>query len=189
MALAAAEADAVRVDVMRIDRRVIGTVAVICALSSDASAQIMASRSHAPVQQPTAPRPDILRSPLPASPHPDTLLSQGRSLYHAGRYKEAAASFERALQAGVKKPHEAAWEVARAYAKLGNDKQARRWQRIAVQLADGGGRLGGDAARALPSSMAAPPAWRARLTQRRQSSGERDREEHRPGSAAREEAR
>ena len=61
--------------------------------------------------------------------------------------------------------------------------------RIAVQLADGGGRLGGDAARALPSSMPAPPAWRARLTQRRQSSGERDGEEHRPGSAAREEAR
>lgn len=178
---------------MRMHQKLIGISAVVCALAcvvSDASAQTMASKPHGPVQQPTSPRPDVLLSPpLPASPHPDTLLSQGRSLYQAGRYKEAAASFERALQAGVKKPHEAAWEVARAYAMLGNDKQARRWQRIAVQLADGGGRLGGDAARALPSSMPAPPAWRARLTQRRQSSGERDREEHRPGSAAREEAR
>ena len=167
---------------MRMHHTPCGMLAMVCALTCIATAAREAGAQVSANERQGAPH-------IPTPPPTHLLLSEGRTLYEAGRYKEAAASFERALQAGVKKPHEAAWEVARAYAMLGNDKQARRWQRIAVQLADGGGRLGGDAARALPSSMPAPPAWRARLTQRRQSSGERDGEEHRPGSTAREEAR
>jgi tetratricopeptide (TPR) repeat protein len=61
-------------------------------------------------------------------------MSEGHDLYDAGRYKEAAASFERAMQLGVARPHEAARNVARSYAKLGNRKQAVRWAEIAELL-------------------------------------------------------
>jgi tetratricopeptide (TPR) repeat protein len=74
------------------------------------------------------------KSELLTSPPPDILISEGNALYDAGRYKEAAASFERAMQAGVARPHEAAWSVARSYAKLGNRKQALRWAEIATLL-------------------------------------------------------
>ena len=70
----------------------------------------------------------------PTSRPSDSLMSQGHDLYAAGRYKDAAASFERAMQLGVERPHEAAWEVARSYAQLGNRKQAVRWQEIAERL-------------------------------------------------------
>ena len=71
---------------------------------------------------------------IPTSRRPDILMSEGRDLYDAGRYKEAAASFERAMQLGVARPHEAARNVARSYAKLGNRKQASRWAEIAELL-------------------------------------------------------
>jgi tetratricopeptide (TPR) repeat protein len=106
MALAAAEADAMSARVRA------SIVALACAL---------ASASAADAQDPT-------------SGHPDILMSEGHDLYDAGRYKEAAASFERAMQLGVARPHEAAWEVARSYAQLGNRKQAVRWREIAEQL-------------------------------------------------------
>jgi tetratricopeptide (TPR) repeat protein len=79
---------------------------------------------------PTRRHPDLLSS----SRHPDILVAEGQALYDAGRYKEAAASFERAMQLGVDRPHEAARNVARSYAKLGNRKQATRWLEIAELL-------------------------------------------------------
>jgi tetratricopeptide (TPR) repeat protein len=61
-------------------------------------------------------------------------MSEGHDLFAAGRYKEAAASFERAMQLGVDRPHVAARKVARSYAQLGNRKQATRWLEIAELL-------------------------------------------------------
>lgn len=66
--------------------------------------------------------------------HPDLLMSEGHALYDAGHYKEAAASFEQAMQLGVSRPHLAAKKVAQSYARLGNRKQARRWAEIAELL-------------------------------------------------------
>lgn len=117
----------------------IRTLALGCALvlpSSVASAQIPAAVSRgAPVLSPspdipTSGHPDILSS----SRHPDILMSEGHELFDAGRYKEAAASFERAIMVGVEKPHVAARKVAQSYAHLGNRKQAVRWQEIAELL-------------------------------------------------------
>jgi tetratricopeptide (TPR) repeat protein len=108
MAVAAPEADAMSA------RRMVGALMLACSLASTAY--------PADAQ-------------LPISPKPDNLLLEGHSLYDAGRYKEAAASFERAMQLGVARPHEAAREVARSYARLGNRKQALRWGAIAELLA------------------------------------------------------
>jgi hypothetical protein len=66
--------------------------------------------------------------------HPDILMSEGHDLYDAGRYKEAAASFEQAMMLGVAKPHVAARKVAQSYERLGNRKQAVRWTEIAELL-------------------------------------------------------
>ena len=108
----------------------IRTLALGCALvlpSSIASAQLPASDSHsAPVLSPS---PD-----LPTSRPPDILMSEGHELFDAGRYKEAAASFEQAMMLGVAKPHVAARKVAQSYARLGNRKQVARWMEIAELL-------------------------------------------------------
>jgi tetratricopeptide (TPR) repeat protein len=110
--------------------RAIRTLTLGCALAfttSVASAQLPASASR------VTPVPSL--SPdIPTSRHPDILVAEGQALYDAGRYKEAAASFERAMQLGVDRPHEAARNVARSYAKLGNRKQASRWAEIAELL-------------------------------------------------------
>ena len=108
----------------------IRSLALGCALvlmSSIASAQLPASAtSAAPVLSPS---PDI-----PTSRHPDILMSEGHELFDAGRYKEAAASFEQAMMLGVAKPHVAARKVAQSYARLGNRKQVARWMEIAELL-------------------------------------------------------
>lgn len=125
--------------------RAIRTLAPCCALalmSSVASAQVPASASHA--------APVLSQSPdIPTSGPPDILMSEGHELFDAGRYKEAAASFERAIQLGVERPHEAAWNVAQSYVKLGNRKQAVRWAEIAELLRSSGGRAGGEVVRAM----------------------------------------
>jgi tetratricopeptide (TPR) repeat protein len=59
--------------------------------------------------------------------------AQGKTLYDAGDFKQAAASFERALQLGTARPDEAALGVARAYARMGNRKQALRWLESAAE--------------------------------------------------------
>lgn len=120
-------------------RHAIRTFALSCALAviaSAASAQIPASAPRgAPVLSPS---PDIPTSRAPDlrsySRHPDILMSEGHDLFDAGRYKEAAASFEQAMQLGVSRPHVAAWKVAQSYARLGNRKQALRWAEIAQLL-------------------------------------------------------
>jgi len=61
-------------------------------------------------------------------------MSEGHELFDAGRYKEAAASFEQAMMLGVAKPHVAARKVAQSYARLGNMKQVARWMEIAELL-------------------------------------------------------
>ena len=120
-------------------RRAIRTLTLGCALAfttSVASAQLPASTSRVtPVPSPspdlpTSRHPDLLSS----SRHPDILMSEGHDLYDAGRYKEAAASFEQAMMLGVRKPHVAARKVAQSYARLGNRKQAMRWLEIAELL-------------------------------------------------------
>jgi tetratricopeptide (TPR) repeat protein len=135
LALAAAEADAMSARVRA------SIVALACAL---------ASASAADAQIPTSRLADSPTSRI------DTLMSEADDLYDAGRYKEAAASFERAMQLGVARPHEAALGVARAYLQLGNRKQAQRWGEIATQLASLDGVSEPGAARALPSSTHAP---------------------------------
>ena len=70
----------------------------------------------------------------PTATDAERWAEEGKSLYEAGSYKEAAASFERALQLRVVRPHDAALNVARAYARLDNRKQAFRWIAHALDL-------------------------------------------------------
>jgi tetratricopeptide (TPR) repeat protein len=60
--------------------------------------------------------------------------TRGRALYDSSRYRESIASYERALQLGVGRPEEGAWNIARGYARLGNRKQALRWLGHALEL-------------------------------------------------------
>lgn len=55
----------------------------------------------------------------------------GTALYHAERYRESIAAFERAMLLGAR--GEGAWNVARAYARLDNTKQALRWLGSALE--------------------------------------------------------
>lgn len=57
-----------------------------------------------------------------------------KAFYDARRYREAVASFERVMQLDKAGAPDAAWNVARAYARLGNKKQAIRWLGHARQL-------------------------------------------------------
>lgn len=50
------------------------------------------------------------------------------------QYRESIASFERALQLHTGSPGQHAWNIARAYAHLGNRKQALRWLTHALEL-------------------------------------------------------
>jgi tetratricopeptide (TPR) repeat protein len=153
MAAAETAADAVRDGAMHTRYgtiiRAASTLALLGALagaSHNVEAQTPASVSPLVIvpmssdpDLPTSRPPDFLSSSRPpdflsSSRPPDTLVAQGHALYDAGRYKEAAASFERAMQLGVARPHEAARNVARSYAKLGNRKQAVRWAEIAELL-------------------------------------------------------
>ncbi|MFL5608198.1 MAG: TPR end-of-group domain-containing protein [Gemmatimonadaceae bacterium] len=61
-------------------------------------------------------------------------ISLGRELYDSSRYRESIASFERALQLRAGRPDEQAWNIARAYAHLGNRKQALRWLAHALEM-------------------------------------------------------
>ena len=60
--------------------------------------------------------------------------SRGRALYDSSRYRESIASFERALQLRAGRPEVQAWNIARAYAHLGNRKQALRWLSHALEM-------------------------------------------------------
>ena len=58
---------------------------------------------------------------------PEDWNSYGDALYNDGRHRESIAAYQRAIQLGVEHPDVAALNVARAYAHLGNRKQALRW--------------------------------------------------------------
>jgi len=61
-------------------------------------------------------------------------IARGNELYASSRYRESIAAYERALQLRADGNADGAWNVARAYAQLGNRKQALRWLTHARQL-------------------------------------------------------
>ena len=65
---------------------------------------------------------------------PDEWHAVGQALYDARRYREAVAAFERGLTLRANGSSDDAWSIARAYAQLGNRKQALRWLTHAQQL-------------------------------------------------------
>ena len=65
---------------------------------------------------------------------PEQWNAHGRALYDARRYRESIAAFERSLQLRADVSDDGAWHIARAYAQLGNKKQALRWLTHARQL-------------------------------------------------------
>lgn len=65
---------------------------------------------------------------------PKQWIERGNELYAASRYRESIAAFERALQLRADAGADGAWNVSRAYAQLGNRKQALRWLMHARQL-------------------------------------------------------
>lgn len=61
-------------------------------------------------------------------------LALGDVLSHTERHREAAAAYERAIQADARLKERGARGVARAYARMGDDRQAVRWLEQAIQL-------------------------------------------------------
>jgi tetratricopeptide (TPR) repeat protein len=55
------------------------------------------------------------------------------SLTNAGRHREAVAAYQRAIQLDAGTMSDGTWNIARAYALMGNDKQATRWLELALQ--------------------------------------------------------
>ena len=58
---------------------------------------------------------------------PEDWYALGRALYAENRDRESIAAFERAMQFGTVHAHDAPWRIARAYARIGNRRQALRW--------------------------------------------------------------
>lgn len=75
-----------------------------------------------------------LSLPDPGDRTAERWSSRGRALYDSRQYRESIASFERALQLRIGRPDEQAWNIARAYAHLGNRKQALRWLAHALEM-------------------------------------------------------
>ena len=61
-------------------------------------------------------------------------LELGDVLLEAERHREAAAAYERAIQVDARLTLRATRAVARAYARMGNDRQAVRWLEQAIRL-------------------------------------------------------
>ena len=61
-------------------------------------------------------------------------LALGDVLLEAERHREAAASYERAIQVDARLTVPGTRGVARAYARMGNDRQAVRWLEQAIRL-------------------------------------------------------
>ena len=60
-------------------------------------------------------------------------LAMGDALSAAARHREAVAAFQRAIQLDVRLAREATTSVARAYARMGDDRQAVRWLELALR--------------------------------------------------------
>jgi tetratricopeptide (TPR) repeat protein len=73
----------------------------------------------------------------------DALLTDGRVAEHwlalgyalsgAARHREAVAAYQRAMQLDARWTREATTSVARAYARMGDDRQAVRWIELALR--------------------------------------------------------
>jgi tetratricopeptide (TPR) repeat protein len=63
-------------------------------------------------------------------------LALGDVLLEAERHREAAASYMRAIQVDARLTMRATRGVARAYARMGNDRQAVRWLEQAIRLGE-----------------------------------------------------
>ena len=61
-------------------------------------------------------------------------LALGDVLLHAERHREAAAAYQRALQVDARLTERGTRSVARAYARMGDDRQAVRWLEQALRL-------------------------------------------------------
>jgi tetratricopeptide (TPR) repeat protein len=61
-------------------------------------------------------------------------LAMGDVLLNAERHREAAAAYQRAIQVDARLRERATRGVARAYARMGDDRQAVRWLEQAIQL-------------------------------------------------------
>ncbi|MDB4883970.1 MAG: hypothetical protein JWL95_2736, partial [Gemmatimonadetes bacterium] len=55
------------------------------------------------------------------------------ALTRAGRHREAVAAYQRVIQLDASAKADGMWNIARAYALLGNDKQASRWVELALR--------------------------------------------------------
>jgi tetratricopeptide (TPR) repeat protein len=73
-------------------------------------------------------------------------LALGEVLVHAERYREAAAAYQRAIQLDARLTGVGTRGVARAYAQMGNDRQAIRWLEQALRLGARPDQLWGDEA-------------------------------------------
>jgi tetratricopeptide (TPR) repeat protein len=60
-------------------------------------------------------------------------LMLGSVLTQAERHREAVAAYQRAMQLDAKLTREGTTSVARAYARLGDDRQAVRWLELALR--------------------------------------------------------
>lgn len=88
-------------------------------------------------------------------------FARGHVLYRENRFRESVAAFERALQLHADSAASGARYIARAYARLGNHRQASRWLTHACELERGGdeatchpprdARIGGTASPARPA--------------------------------------
>ena len=60
-------------------------------------------------------------------------LALGDVLVRADRYREAAAAYQRAIQVDARLTEAGTRGVARAYARMGDDRQAVRWLELALR--------------------------------------------------------
>jgi tetratricopeptide (TPR) repeat protein len=71
-------------------------------------------------------------------------LAMGDVLLNAERHREAVAAYQRAIQVDAHLRERGTRSVARAYARMGDDRQAVRWLEQAIQLGARPGELLGD---------------------------------------------
>jgi len=60
-------------------------------------------------------------------------LAMGDALSAAARHREAVAAYQRAIQLDARLTREGTTSVARAYARMGDDRQAVRWLELALR--------------------------------------------------------
>jgi len=60
-------------------------------------------------------------------------VAMGDALSGAARHREAVAAYQRAIQLDARLAREGTTSVARAYARLGDDRQAVRWLELALR--------------------------------------------------------